>query len=304
MLPLPLTAYEAPDSVSDAARLLREPTARLIAGGTDLVPSMKHRIFTPSLLVSTRRLVGLRGIVAYPDGRLSIGAGESLRAIQRHPDVRRLFPALAEACSTVATPTIQAMATLGGNLMLDTRCLYYNQPEGWRQALGGCLKCIGDTCHVAPKGKGCYAAHSADTVPALILAGAVAVFHGDTGEVEVPVSKLYQDDGIRWLTQSGILVRVQIPPQSSAIIHRKLRARGAIDYGLLLTAVSRTTDGWSAVLSAVGPRPIRVEAESPEALENAAFAAVQPLATHLQPATWRKKMVRVEVRRAVAALAP
>lgn len=303
MLPLPLTAYEAPDSLTEASRLARQPGARLISGGTDLVPSMKHRIFTPSLLVSTRRIVPLRGITAHPDGALDIGAGETLRSIGRNADVRRLFPALAAACGTVATPTIQAMGTLGGNLMLDTRCLYYNQPEGWRQALGGCLKCIGDICHVAPRGKGCYAAHSADTVPALILAGAVALFHADTGDVEVPLSHLYQDDGIQWLTQTGVLVRVRVPKLSSPIAHRKLRARGAIDYGLLLTAVSREPEGWSAVLSAVGPVPIRVQGASADALAEAAFAAVQPLATHLQPATWRKKMVRVEVRRAAATLA-
>ena len=302
MLPLPLTSYEAPDSVAEALRLSREPGAQIIAGGTDLLPSMKHRIFTPRLLVSTRRLAPLRGIVASADGSLDIGASETLGVIARNPDVARRFPALAAACRTVATPTIQGMATLGGNILLDTRCMYYNQPEGWRQSLGGCLKCIGDTCHVAPKGKGCYAAHSADTAPALILAGASAVFHTELGEEEVALSALYQDDGMRWLARSGVLVRVRIPALKNPIVHRKLRARGAIDYGMLLTAVSRSSQGWSAVISAVGPKPIRVSAPTPQSLAEAAFAAAQPLSTHLQPATWRKKMVRVEVGRAAAEL--
>lgn len=302
MLPLPLTSFEAPDSVAEAVRLSGESGAMLISGGTDLVPSMKHRIFTPRLLVSTRRLGAMRGMRVLADGSLELGAAESLRTIGRNAAVRAAFPALSAACGTVATPTLQSMATLGGNLMLDTRCLYYNQPQGWRDALGGCLKCSGDTCHVAPKGKGCYAAHSADTVPVLQLAGAVAVFMGQQGEFEVPVAEMYQDDGIQWLTRSGLLLKVRIPAPPP-IVHRKLRARGAIDYGLLLTAVSRSSGGFKAVVSAVGPRPIMVAARTLAELVEAAYSEVQPLSTHLQGAPWRKKMVRVEVRRAGESLA-
>ena len=104
----------------------------------------------------------------------------------RNATVRAHWPALADAAGTIATPTIQAMGTLGGNVMLDTRCMYYNQPAGWRKALGYCLKREGTVCHVAPKGRGCYAAHSADTIPALWLYGASAEFATRQGRGRSP----------------------------------------------------------------------------------------------------------------------
>lgn len=300
MLPLPRFVLEAPDSVAEAARLAAEPGARLLSGGTDLLPSMKHRIVEPRLLVSTRRLAELRGVHLTADGGLRLGAGVRLIELAAHPDVRSRHPALASAASSVGTPTIQRMGTLGGNLMLDTRCMYYNQPAGWRAALGGCLKCEGSVCHVAPKGTGCYAAHSADTVPVLHLLGAVAEFATPTGPLRVPVSELYPTDGRDGPTvpAGAVLVAVELPAPGAPVSFRKLRQRGAIDYALLLTAVQRGPDGWRAVISAVGPRPIAVQGADVEALVEAAYAAVQPLATHQQAVTWRKKMVRVELRRA------
>ncbi|MDP2311762.1 MAG: FAD binding domain-containing protein [Pseudomonadota bacterium] len=304
MLPFAPFSLEAPDTWATAHGLLAEPGARLVAGGTDLLPSMKHRIFRPGVLVSTRRLPGLRSVVEAPDGGVLLGAGLTLREVSRLPVVRSRYPALAAACATVATPTIQAMATLGGNIMLDTRCVYYNQPEGWRAGIGGCLKCDGSVCHVAPKGRGCYAAHSADTVPALWLYGAHLAFTSAAGPRTLPLDEMYQDDGIAWhLAAAGeVLTHVSLPPPAALVIHRKARTRAAIDYGFLLVAAARADTGYRAVVSAVGPRPIEVAGDTPEALADAAFAAVQPLGTHLQPAPWRKKMVRVEVRRAAEAL--
>ncbi|MSP54293.1 MAG: 4-hydroxybenzoyl-CoA reductase subunit beta [Myxococcales bacterium] len=304
MLPLPTFEYAAPTTVLEASRLLGTPGSRLVAGGTDLLVSMKHRLFEPRLLVSTRRL-GLRG-VSVADGVLSVGAGTTLREVARHPTVLEHLPSLAAACRTVATPTIQGMATLGGNLMLDTRCLYYNQPAGWRASLGYCLKREGTVCHVAPKGRGCYAAHSADTVPALWLLGAEAEFVSVRGVRRIPVSSMYHDDGMAWLRlePDDVLTAVHVPLAGRAVGHRKLRTRQAIDYALVLVAVRAPVDGglWSAVVSSVSPSPIFVEAATPADLAEAAFRACQPLSTHLPAATWRKKMVRVEVARAAAAL--
>ncbi len=299
MLPLDPFALEAPDTWAAAQVLLATPGAKLVAGGTDLLPSMKHRLFRPRLLVSTRRLPGLRDVRETSDGGLELGAGLTLREVSRLPIVRSRYPALAAACATVGTPTIQAMATLGGNVMLDTRCVYYNQPEGWRAAIGGCLKCDGTVCHVAPKGKGCYAAHSADTVPVLWLYGARLRFV----EREIPVAEMYQDDGIAWhRAGADVLTHVSLPARSGVVVHRKMRTRAAIDYGYLLVAAARGDAGYRAVISAVGPMPIEVVGATPEALAEAAFSAVQPLGTHLQPAPWRKKMVRVEVGRAALEL--
>lgn len=302
MLPLPRFQLSQPTTLADALAALADG-AVVIAGGTDLLPSMKHRLFEPARVVSLAGIASLRS-VAEGDGGLVIGAGATLREVARHPVVQVRFPALAAACRTVATPTIQAMATLGGQVALDTRCVFYNQPAGWRASVGGCLKKDGAVCHVAPKGAGCYAAHSADTVPALWLYGAVIGLRSASGARAVPLRGLYGEDGRTWLgvRPGEVITSITLPEPTSSVVHRKVRTRAAIDYGALLVAVGRSEQGLRAVVSAVGPRPIEVAAATPEALAEAAHAAVHPLATHLHPVPWRRALVRIEVLRAANAL--
>src|SRR4051794_32887902 len=105
---------------------------------------------------------------------------------------------------------------------------------------------------------------------------------------------MYQDDGIAWLrgstgsdgttaTGRDLLVRIDLPPPDAPVTHRKGRTRAAIDYGWLLAAVCRDTSGYRAVISAIGPCPVEVRGDDPGALAEAAYAAVQPLSTHLAP---------------------
>lgn len=316
MLPLPPFELACPRTVEEAVALLvAHPGARVLAGGTDLLPSMKYGLYDPPLLVSLGGLDALAGLEPTPDGGLALGARVSLHTLRNSPVVNRDYPALSDACSTIATPTIQRMGTLGGNLLLDTRCAYLNQSTFWRGALGGCLKCVTDQaalCHVAPRGRGCYAAHSADTVPVLLLYKARVELHGPGGVRTLPLAELYGDDGRTFLNKSPdeLLTRVLLPPPGpGVVVHRKLRTRAAIDYALLLVAARRDADGGRVIVSAVGPRPVEVlgVAEAiargdAEAAAELAHSQVQPLSTHLPPATWRKRMVRVEVRRAVQSL--
>lgn len=317
MLPLPTFSVLSPRSVADAVGMLTDhPEARLIAGGTDLLPSMKYGLFSPPALIRLGGVAALQDITTTEEGGLRIGSGATLRAVGRDPRVQRLYPALAAATRTVATSTIQAMGTLGGNLMLDTRCAWYNQSSFWRGALGGCLKCHsgpeGAICHVAPKGKGCYAAHSADTAPGLLLYGAEVELVSSRGARQVAVSALYGEDGRDWIRRAPdeLLTAVILPPPPpGAVVHRKLRARASIDYPLLLTAAAFDPEGGPrVVVSAVGPRPILLSGLAEafrdggvEAVAEAGYKQVSPLSTHVWPATWRKKMVRVEVRRALEA---
>ena len=308
MLPLVSDAgYARPATLEEALQALARPGARVLAGGTDLLPSMKHGLHVPRTLVSVAHLPELCGVRVDGD-TLRIGAATTLRHIATHTDVSRLTPALAASARTVGTPTIQAMATLGGNLALDTRCVHYNQPEGWRRSIGGCLKCEGTVCHVAPKGRGCYATHSADTVPALILLGARVELRrtGSPDTRVVRVEDLYDgEDGRRWLrlAPGELIVAVRIPREESPIAWRKARLRASIDYGHVLVAVQRRADGLHAVIGAVAPAPVRVHAADVDSLVEAAHAAAQPLGTHLPSPAWRRRMVAVELRRAVASLA-
>ena len=164
MLRLPAFELLEPTTAAEAAALLSEhgEEAMVVAGGTDLLPNMKHRLFEPKVLVSLGRIEEMRGVRETEAG-LVIGATTTLAEVARD---ERVPPALSQAAGLVAGPQLRTMGTLGGNLLLDSRCRWFNQSRFWREALphGACLKCEGGThCYVAPKGSGCYAAHSADT---------------------------------------------------------------------------------------------------------------------------------------------
>lgn len=188
MLRLPQFEVESPDTVEGVITALqRRPGARLVAGGTNILPNLKHFLDTPPALVSLARVSALRGVVRDDAaGVLRIGAGVTLTQVAEHEELRALFPSLAQAAGLVATPLIRNMGTLGGNVNLDTRCRYVDQSEFWRGAIGGgCLKSEGDVCHVVPKGRNCVAAMSSDNVPALISLDARIVLVGPEGRREL-----------------------------------------------------------------------------------------------------------------------
>ena len=300
MLNLPHFRLENPDSMRDLLELAKAPDTRLIAGGTDLLPNLKHRIEKAQTLVSLQRMSSLHGIHETDQG-LTIGPMTTLSDLATSPVVKSRYPALSAATQTIGTSTIQEMGTIGGNVMLDTRCKYLNQPAGWRKAIGGCLKSDGNICHVARTGNRCYAAHSADTAPALCLLDAPLELHSLNGERRVQLSEFYKADGIDRVTlQRGeVLTAIHLPKPRGFVAHRKLRMRGAIDYPLLLCAVRREGSGASAVLSALGPQPIFVQVEKASELADAAWAKAKPLNTHMASTGWRRHMVRVEVGRAL-----
>ncbi|MYK68312.1 MAG: 4-hydroxybenzoyl-CoA reductase, partial [Gammaproteobacteria bacterium] len=235
MLRLPPFRYHRPRTIDEAVGLLDRwgSKALPVSGGTDLIPNMKHRLFTPEHLVALRQIPGMRGFRR--DGSaLVIGGAETLASVARHPEVRRRFPSLAAAAGQVAGPQLRNMGTLGGNICLDTRCTYYNQTEFWRDALGYCLKKDGDVCHVTRVGKKCVAAHSADTPPVLMTLGATIELAGPEGRRQVGLNDFFLADGI-WNSRrkpGEIVTRVRIPfpSRDSRAAYTKLRQRRSIDF--------------------------------------------------------------------------
>jgi 4-hydroxybenzoyl-CoA reductase subunit beta len=329
MLPLPVFDYHRPQTLDEALALLERlgDKARIVAGGTDVLPNMKQGLFDPEHVVSIARLEELRGIrLQAVNGveRLSVGAGMRLGEIADSVMVQRAAPALAEACGAVGGPHHRAMGTLGGNVCLDTRCRYYNQTYFWRKALGFCLKKDGTVCHVVKGGQRCVAAASNDSAPALIALEAHIELLGPKGERRVPAADFYTADGIRntVIEPGEVVVRVSlpvVPGRRSAF--EKLRRRGAIDFPLLSVAarVDRepSTGGepgalraCEVVVSALGARPRRVRAASKVAagtataglatqLADAAWGECKPLTNLDEDAEWRRDMVRVFVRKAL-----
>ena len=181
---------------SSAADKDPQAHAMLMAGGTDVLPNMKHRVFTPQVVVGLRGVAALRGIAYDPKHGLRLGAGVCLSELAASPIIRARYPALARAAEVISTPQLRQMGTLGGNLCLDTRCNYYNQSEFWRKARDYCLKRGSEICRVAPNGTGCYAVSSCDTAPVLIALGATARIASRAGDRILPIADLYHDDGI------------------------------------------------------------------------------------------------------------
>ena len=328
MLRLHPYRYHRPDTVDEAVSLLAGlgDEAMPMAGGTDLMPNMKHRLFTPAHLVSLNRIAAMRGVALGPSGKhLRIGALETLADVSANPLVRRHFRGLADAAGLVAGPQLRNMGTIGGNVCLDTRCTYYNQTEFWRGALGHCLKKDGTVCHVTRVGRKCVAAHSADTPPSLIALGATLTLVGPGGAREIPAADFFVTDGI-WNTvraRNEILTEIRIPIAGPGrrSAYRKLRQRSSIDFPLLSVAVvcDLDEDGGvrriAGVVSALGARP-RVLAGWSEiavgerlgggvidALADRAHAQCRPLENIIVDAEWRRAMVRVYVKRALAELA-
>ncbi len=314
--------HHRPETVTQAIELMGEHAGRAmyVAGGTDVVPNMKHRLFEPDHLIALKGIEELRGI-RVEDGVLRIGAAETLTSVARDPEVRARFPALADAAGHVAGPQLRNMGTIGGNLCLDTRCTYYNQSKFWRSALGFCLKKDGDVCHVTRVGKKCVAAHSADTPPVLMTLGAVAVIEGPDGRREVPVTDFFVADGIANTVRTAeeIVTEVRIPLASAdrRQAYAKLRQRHAIDFPLLTVAISADVQedgvvgGIDGVVTALGSRPRALSGWSDlaegERLDDAlvdelcarAHKQCHPLENIIVDTDWRRAMVPVYVRRAL-----
>ena len=342
MLRLPAFRYHRPRSVDEAVSLLArfdDGDAMPIAGGTDLMPNMKHRLFTPGHVVSLNGIAAMRGIVAVngtgpgsrnggaqggEGPRLRIGALQSLADVSGHPLVRRHCAGLAEAAGLVAGPQLRNMGTIGGNVCLDTRCTYYNQTEFWRDALGYCLKKDGTVCHVTRVGRKCVAAHSADTPPNLIALGATLTLAGPGGTREIPAADFFVTDGIRNTRRAKdeILTEIAVPiAEGRRSAYRKLRQRRSIDFPLLSVAVTGdfaedgTVTGLTGVVSALGARPRvlagweaiavggRLGTDVIEALGERARAQCVPLDNIIVDPEWRRAMVPVYVKRALRALA-
>jgi 4-hydroxybenzoyl-CoA reductase subunit beta len=229
-------AVKRPTSITEAAALLAsEPGARLLAGGTGLLPNMRRGIERPALLVDLGAVHDFASIVVTDEG-LALGAGATLSRLAADPRVARTYRAVAEGARAVAGPAHRGVATIGGNLCLDTRCVFYNQSEWWRAANDYCLKRGGDVCHVAPQGKHCHAAFSGDLAPALLVLAAQVELTASRGTRRIALSDLYRDDGAQHLTIGAdeLLARVVVPAPSADLVsgYRKASVRGAIDFPL------------------------------------------------------------------------
>jgi 4-hydroxybenzoyl-CoA reductase subunit beta len=323
MMRVPPFRYLAPRTVSEAVALLRStgPEGMLIAGGTDVLPNMKRRQQTPKVLIGLRKVTELRESGSSKDGSLALGAGLSLtdtaRSVLLARDAHR---ALTMAASKIATPHIQTMGTLGGNLCLDTRCNYYDQNYEWRKAIDFCKKApdgvaqrevTHGTCWVAPGSPRCWAVSSTDCAPALVALGAEVTLVSQDGARRVPVLSLYKNDGMDYLAgkrPDELLTQVIVPELAGwRSTYWKLRRRGSFDFPVLSVAAAIKLAGGvveaaRVTLGAVASCPLEVATQSLlgkpltddaiEAFADAASKPARPLDNTDYHLSWRKRVVR------------
>ncbi len=235
-----------PASLDEAVKLKSGlPASRFLGGGTDLLVNLRRGLGEPS------DLIDLGGIADYAsirraDGALWLGAGVTLAELARRAELAADYPALVKAVLAVAGPTHRASATLGGNLCQDTRCIFYNQSDWWREGNGFCLKYKGDRCHVVVKSDRCYATYHGDIAPVLMVLGAEVAIAGPGKVRRIPAAELFREDGMRYLTLGAdeAVAAVVLPPADGRRVgYAKARVRDAVDFPLAGVAAALRRDG-------------------------------------------------------------
>jgi 4-hydroxybenzoyl-CoA reductase subunit beta len=310
------------------------PDARLLGGGTDLIVNIRRGIVAPPVLIDMTRVDELRTIKA--DARsLEVGASVTLAELAEHPDIIRHYPVVAQAAGSIAGPTHRAMGTVGGNLCLDTRCIFYNQSDWWRGAVHHCLKTTGEMCHVAPKSRGvCFATFSGDLAPAFLTLGAEVDILGPAGRRTLPLDKLYigfarQDQPVTETLGDGkyflslrpgefvTAVRAKATPGLRSG-YDKIRIRRSIEYPVCGVAVALQRDGDTlaglrVAFTGTNPRPVLLagtdnlcggplDARLFKGLDDLVRDQIMAMKTTFTPGHYRRRMAGVLARRLVQRL--
>jgi 4-hydroxybenzoyl-CoA reductase subunit beta len=309
------------------------PDSRLIGGGTDLMVNIRRGIVAPPVLIDLTGVAELRAIRADATS-LEVGAAVTLADLAAHPQVMTHYPVVAQAAAHIAGPMQRNMGTVGGNLCLDTRCIFYNQSEWWRAANHHCLKTTGDICHVAPKSRGvCFATFSGDLAPALMTLDAEIDIAGAGGLRSMPLSSLYigyaQDepqtatrgDGKYFLSlqpgETVTTVRAKYTPGLRSA-YDKIRIRRSIEYPVCGVAVALRRDGDTladlrVAFTGTNSRPVllegtaalcggKVDARVRSGLDALVRDQIMSMKTTFTPGHYRRRVAGVLAQRLVTRL--
>lgn len=292
--------------------------AVLSSGGTELIPRMKYG------LVSQKQLVSLKGVpcrppAVNPQGELCLDALSLLADLVTDPQVKRAAPLVAEAAREVASNQVRHMATLGGNLCQQSRCLYFNQSHAY-QFVEPCFKRGGELCYLVPKGKKCWAVFMSDLAPALIALEARVELVNAEGARVLPLESLYSGDSLSPLAlePGEIVARLLVPPlpPRSGAAFLKFSLRGGVEFAGLNLAAVLTRDPESGqctrarlIVGAVSGGPLRArkaeqlltgKALDPDTLGRAgreAAAQITPFPHHGYSTKYLKKVLAEEAAR-------
>jgi len=290
---------------------------KIMAGGTDIMPNIKNGLYDLDRIISLKNISEFKKIECSPT-HLRLGSLNTLQELATHPAIKTFMPALSEASSKIASPQIRNVATVGGNLCLDTRCLYYNQSALWRKALGYCLKKDGSICHVTKVGKKCVAAASNDLATVLLAYNARLSIINPQKNYDIYLRDMYVADGIKntSLHHSEVIASITIDiPTISRGGFFKLRHRNSIDFPLISTAIMCELDTHehicqgALVINALvaKPRVIDLHEFKGHPFSAQTFHKIAKLAqekyhpqTNICDPAWRKDAIQTAIMRAFA----
>jgi 4-hydroxybenzoyl-CoA reductase subunit beta len=307
------------------------PASQLLGGGTDLIVNLRRGIIAPTVLIDVNGVAELRTLAADTHG-LTLGAAVTLAELARDSRIIASYPAVAQAALSIAGPTQRNMGTVGGNLCLDTRCVFYNQSQWWRSANNHCLKTTGDLCHVAPKSRGvCFATFSGDLAPALMTLGAEVDIIGPAGGRTLQLQQLYigyarhdgagEGDGKRYLAlgRGEFVARVRVPFEPGLRSgYDKIRVRRSIEYPVAGVAAALRREGATladlrVAITGTNPRPVLLEGTRKlcgeplddrilDGLEELIREQIMSMKTTFTPGHYRRRVAGVLARRLVRTL--
>ncbi len=296
--------YFKPSTVTEAVQIAteHENSFAYVAGGTDLMVNRFQGNNAAGCLIDISGIGSLKEV--YREGDyLHIGALTVLDDLQFHPEITSNFPVLPEAARAVASPVLRKSATVGGNILCENRCMYYNQSEWWREAVGYCLKCNGNICIASGGTKACFSKFVSDMAIALIaLEAKITVLNG-TGERTIPLHSIYTGDGVhpRSLQVQSLITSILVPVVKQHVVFKKLRKRESVDFSSLTTAVSlKEKGGVKIVLGGVDPKPVVIEGSGTDDEEDMIQKAVKKariVENDSYSRVYRKKMISVYLKR-------
>lgn len=263
--------YICATSVGQAVAAIKEHNGKFIAGGTDLMVNKFQDNETSPVLIDISSINELKKY-EWKANDLHIGSLVSLHEISKSKIINEKIPALSKAAHSVGTPLLRKSATIGGNILCENRCLYYNQSAWWREAVGYCLKCNGNICIATGGPNACFSEFVSDTAPVLICMQAKIEIAGEGNKTELAdLNSIYTGDGVkpRNLSNSDLITKIIIPVANNYKVYfRKLRLRESLEFTSLTMAVSKDNHQQIRIcLAGMDPKPVYLESNSNQTIE-------------------------------------
>ncbi len=302
--------YLIPTKISEAIAMAKAnlESFKYLAGGTDIMVNRFQGNGDSPCLIDITKVKELKGVIKEGD-YLRIGALEILEDLKLKKEIAEEFPMLIKAALSVGAPLLRKTATIGGNVLCENRCLFYNQSQWWREAVGFCLKCDGDICIATQGKKVCYSELVSDTAPALIAMDAEIELIDINSINRVKLESIYTGDGVNPinLSETAILTAIFLPlNREFKTDFYKLRERESLEFTSLTSAVAIDKNGKLKIaLSGVDPKVVIVEAtvnDKKSELIKKAVKGARAIENDMYSRKYRREMIDVYLNRSFKSL--